>query len=182
LGLKNGSAATADRRGSRWSEGERMHRLTSTLILVAAIGCGKKPLEKKSDNALEGMLADPNPTVQAQGAYGLSQHGHSAKNAIPALIRSLNSPDTLVRQQACVALGNMGADAEQAVPALVSALNDTEWVIRRQAAVSLGQIGTPLLTVEAPLQRCENDSNSLVRKAAREALLQLRNSKPLVHE
>jgi HEAT repeat protein len=119
------------------------------------------------------MLADPDPKVQVQGAFGLSLKGGEAQPATAALIRALASTDALVRQQACVALGKIGPQAEQATPALVTALADPEWVVRRQAAVALGQVGT-LTAAEEGLEKCRHDSNSQVRKAAAEALATLR--------
>jgi len=140
------------------------------VLLLALLGCGPKPLEKKSNAELERMLNDSSPKAQAQGAYGLARHGADARHALPKLIKSLASPDVLVREQACSALGNIGPEATEAVPSLVEALNDPEWSVRRQAAVALGQIGAPAEALEEPLRKCEKDANSLVRKAAREAL------------
>lgn len=146
------------------------------ILLLALIlpGCGRKPpYEGRSVPELERMLADPDPKVQVQGAFGLSLKGAEAQQATPDLIRALTSSNALVRQQACVALGAIGPLAEQATPALITALADPEWVVRRQAAVALGRIG-PLLAAEEPLGKCRHDSNSQVRKAAAEALAILR--------
>jgi vesicle coat complex subunit len=134
--------------------------LTILIVALLVMGCGRKPpYEGRSVAELERMLADSNPAVQVQGAFGLS--------------RLLKSTDALVRQQACVALGSIGAAAEKARPALLTALADPEWTVRRQAALALGRIG-PLSAVETPLKNCTRDSNSLVRKAAAEALATLR--------
>jgi HEAT repeat protein len=79
------------------------------LLRLLLLGCSRKqPYERRSVAELERMLDDPNPTVQSQGAFGLSLHGAEARPAIPALMRALKSPDTLVRQQAAVALGKIG--------------------------------------------------------------------------
>src|SRR5438132_1682004 len=50
---------------------------------------GRAPYEGKSVAELERMLRDPNPTVQAQGAYGLSRLGSEARSAVPSLIEAL---------------------------------------------------------------------------------------------
>jgi HEAT repeat protein len=148
--------------------------LTILILVLLLTGCGRKPpYEGRSVEQLERMLADANPAVQVQGAFGLSLKGEEAEPAVPALIQALNSPDALVRQQACLALGKIGPRAEKATPALISALADSEWAVRRQAAMALGRIG-PLAAVETPLKNCGRDSNSLVRKAAAEALAILR--------
>jgi HEAT repeat protein len=60
---------------------------------------------------LEGILADPDPKVQVQGAFDLSQKNLSDQDRIlvvRALTPVLASPDSLVRQQCCVALGKIG--------------------------------------------------------------------------
>jgi hypothetical protein len=162
-------------------QGETMYRssLVAPLLILTALACGRnKPLENRSDVELEKMLNDSDATKQAQGAFGLSQHGEKARNAVPTLIRLLESPDTLVRQEACVALGNMGRESVAAVPVLVKVLDDPEWNVRRQAIIALGQIEPPLEEVEAPLQRCEKDAQStLVRKAAKSTLAILRKNK-----
>jgi hypothetical protein len=51
------------------------------LLAVLLLGCGRKPYEGRSVAELEAMLNDPNPTVQAQGAFGLSRHGAEAAPA-----------------------------------------------------------------------------------------------------
>ena len=122
------------------------------------------------------MLADSDPAVQVQGAFGLSRKGAEAQPATASLIRVLNSPNALVRQQACLALGSIGPLAAEAGPALITALADPEWTVRRQAAIALGRIG-PLAAVETPLKNCAGDPNSLVRKAAAEALTTVRKAK-----
>jgi HEAT repeat protein len=149
------------------------YRIAMTGLLLLSIGCSRKPpYEGRSVAELERMLADPKPSVQAQGAFGLGLLGEKAKPAVPALVRALGSPDTLVRQQAALSLGQIG-DAE-AVPALATALRDKEWTIRRQAAVALGSIGPPAREAEAALRKCERDAHAPVRKAATEALARIR--------
>ncbi len=144
--------------------------LRLVLILTMLAGCGRKPpYVGRSVAELERMLDDPNPTVQVQGAHGLSLHGEDARPAIPALARALKSSNGLLRQQAALALGEMGAE-QTAIEALMEALHDAEWTVRRQAAVSLGKIGPAARAALAPLQRCREDENTLVRKAAERAL------------
>jgi HEAT repeat protein len=143
------------------------------LLSLLVAGCGKKPpYEGRSVAELERMLDDPDPQVQAQGAFGLGRHGAEAAPAVPALARSLRSPEVLVRQQAALALGEIGA-AGEAVPALAGALSDSEWSVRRQAAVALGQIGPAAVAAEPDLRRCRRDPHTLVRKAAEEAIARI---------
>jgi hypothetical protein len=143
------------------------------LLALVPLGCSRKPpYEGRSVVELERMLDDPDPTVQAQGAFGLSRHGAEARPALPALTRALTSPNALVRQQAALALGETGS--AEAVPELTAALRDAEWAVRRQAAVALGQIGPPAATAEPELRRCRNDRSTIVRKAAAEALSKIK--------
>src|SRR6516165_3447043 len=75
-------------------------------IFLFAAGCGSRPpYEGKSVAQLEKMLQDADPAVQAQGAFGLSQHGPAAKEATPALAMALKSEQVAVRQNAALALG-----------------------------------------------------------------------------
>lgn len=143
------------------------------LLLALLLGCGRKPpYEGRSIAELEAMLNDPNPTVQVQGAFGLSQHGAEARPALPALARALRSSNGLVRQQAARALGEIGA--EDAVPALMAALRDEEWSVRRQSAIALGKIGPAAQAAEPDLIRCQRDAHNLVRKAATQSLAQIK--------
>ena len=144
-------------------------------FVLSAPGCSRpKPLEKHGVPELMRMLSDPDPVVQAQGAFGLGKHGPEAAVAVPALIPLLSSGDMLVRQQVCGALGKIGAPAESAVPALLQVLDDPEWIIRQQALVAIGQIRPPLGEVEASLKKCERDPVPRVRKVAQETLASLR--------
>src|SRR5437879_2642207 len=95
---------TSSRTGGSQGGQMRLHctpRVAGMLILLlTAFGCGKPapPYEGKSVAQLQKLLDDPDPAVQVQGAFGLSQRGAEAKEAVPALTRALNSQETLVRQ------------------------------------------------------------------------------------
>jgi len=148
------------------------------LLIVLIAGCSHKPpYEGRSVAELERMLDDPDPKVQVQGAFGLSQHGSEAASAVPALVRTLRSPDALVRQQAALALGQIGV-ADEAVPALAAALGDSEWTVRRQAAIALGQIGPPARAAEPDLHRCRRDPNTMVRREVEKALVKIGEATP----
>jgi HEAT repeat protein len=142
-------------------------------ILVIACGCGPPtpPHEGKSVGQLRAMLDDTSPTVQAQGALGLSLHGEAAREAVPRLTALLDSPDALVRRQAALALGAVGPEARPAVPALVKLLRHDDWATRRQAAVALGAIGDR--SVKGALEQRKDDRNGLVRRAVLDALTSL---------
>jgi HEAT repeat protein len=146
------------------------------LLLLApfALGCGQQSLEKRSVADLERMLDDPNPTVQAQAAFGLGQHGPEAATAVPALMKALSSQNALVRQNSCLALGDIGQPAAlQATRALVEVTSDPEWAVRRQAVVAIGKIHPPLAEVESAVRKCAGDQNPSVQKAALDTIAAL---------
>jgi HEAT repeat protein len=153
-------------------------RVVMLLALVFVSACRTKPpYDGKEAVELENMLRDPNPAVQAQGAFGLSRLGPAARSAVPSLIEAL-SKDRPVRQNAALALGQIGPDAREAVPALGEALSDSEWAVRRQAALALGQIGPEARKVIPGLQKVSRDPDPLVRQAAQKALKQIRAAVP----
>jgi HEAT repeat protein len=144
------------------------------LCVLCLSACrARPPYEAKSAAELERMLRDPNPAVQAQGAYGLSRLGHKARSAVPTLIAALKK-DSLVRQNAALALGQIGPDARDAVPALSETLSDSDWPVRRQAALALGRIGPEARQAIPVLQKLRRDPDPLVRKAVEGALQRIR--------
>jgi HEAT repeat protein len=150
------------------------------LVLVISLTlCGlacrsRPPYEGKSIAALQRMLHDPNPRVQVQGAFGLSQLGAKAKDAVPDLAEVLRSPDSLVRQNAALALEQIGPDAQEAVPALKEALHDPEWQVRRQACLALARIGPAAKPAIPDLEKLAKDPVKRVREAARDALKRIK--------
>src|SRR5262249_49095723 len=110
----------------------KKHRTACALTLLGlalvTASCRSRPnYEDRSVEELEQMLADPSPTVQAQGAYGLGLHGAEARSAVPALAKALKAESALVREYAARALGLIGPDAKVAVPELTAALKQSEW-------------------------------------------------------
>jgi HEAT repeat protein len=150
-------------------------RLTMLIPLLLAVGAchARAPYEGKSVARLQQMLRDPNPTVQAQGAYGLSRLGPEARDAVPALIEAMKG-ETLVRENAALALGQIGPEAREAVPTLIEVLNDPEWTVRRHAAIALGEIGPDAMQAVRNLEKLRKDPDRLVRRAAEEALAKIR--------
>jgi HEAT repeat protein len=145
------------------------------LCLLAVGGCRcKAPYEDKTAAELEAMLHSAEPTVQMQGAFGLSRLGPEARAAVPALIEALKGKDTLVRAHAALALGRIGPQASPAVPVLTELLGDPEWTVRRQAALALGRIGSEARMAIPGLEKLGHDPDQLVRQAAQEALPMVR--------
>lgn len=157
-------------------------RWTSVLaigLLPALAGCNSRPEarlrdEGKSVEELRAMLADPNPEVEARGAFGLSRHGPAASPAVSDLVGALKRPDALVRQNSALALGAIGPPAAEAVPALTEALADPEWAVRRQAALALGEIGPAAKPALPALAKLDADASKPVREAAKGARQKIR--------
>lgn len=161
------SAPRSDSHRARWPD-------SLALALVLAIGCGKPAPptlrdEGKPPADLRAMLRDPDPEVQARGAFGLSRAGAEGRDAVPELIPLLKSGSALARQNAALALGAVGPDASAAVPALTEALKDSEWAVRRQAALALGLIGPAAKSAVPALKKLDADPQKPVRDAARQA-------------
>jgi HEAT repeat protein len=143
------------------------------VIGFMACGCGQPspPHEGKTVAQLCAMLDDARPSVQAQGALGLSLHGEKAGQAVPRLTALLESDDALVRRQSALALGKVGAEARPSLPSLVKLLNHDDWATRRQAALALADLGDP--SAKKALEKRKNDPNGLVRRAVGDALTRL---------
>jgi HEAT repeat protein len=144
-------------------------------VAALVLGCGARaPYEGRSVAELERMLADPDPKVQAQGAYGLSQKGAAARPALPGLIAALRGKEKQVREYAAMALGQIGPEAREAVPALIEALRSEPWTVQRQAAIALGRIGPEARSALPALERLRDDASRPLREAVREAIHKIR--------
>ena len=147
------------------------------LPILFISGCrSKAPYEGKSVAQLRRMLHDADPKKQVQGAFGLSQLGSQAREAVPDLQEALKSADPLVRQNAALALGSIGPEAADAVPGLTELLRDGEWPVRRQAALSLGEIGPAAKTALPELDKLKKDPHKRVADAAQEAAKKIRQT------
>jgi len=140
------------------------------IVMFAISGCrSKAPYQGKSVSQLRRMLHDADSKTQVQGAFGLSQLGSPAREAVPDLLDALKSNDPLLRQNAALALGAIGPDAAEAVPGLTEALRDGQWTVRRQAALSLGAIGPAAKSALPELDKLKKDPHKPVAQAAIEA-------------
>ncbi len=140
-------------------------------------GCrAKAPYEGKSVAQLRRMLHDADPKAQVQGAFGLSQLGSQAREALPDLLEALKSADPLVRQNAALALGSIGPEAADAVPGLTDLLRDSQWPVRRQVALSLGEIGPEAKSALPELDKLKKDPHKRVADAALEAAKKIRQT------
>jgi HEAT repeat protein len=153
-----------------------IHRIALGLLLLAD-GCSRTPpYQGRTVAQLQEMLDNPDTTVQANGALGLSQHGPEALPAAARLAELLQSPARLVRQNAALALARIGPEGD-AVAALTEALDDPDWPVRRQAALALGEYGPAAVSAIPALTRRTRDPESVVQKAALQARDRVRASK-----
>jgi HEAT repeat protein len=151
--------------------------LLSAFLLSPACHGKRPPYQDKSVAELERMLGDPDPVVQAQGAFGLSQAGEKALPAVPALSEALKSKESQVRQNAALALGRIGPQARAALAPLTEVLQDEDWPVRRQAAIALGHLHEEAKPALPALEKLAGvDTNTQVRKVAREAIAKIRNT------
>ncbi len=118
--------------------------------------------------ALIELLKHKTPRSRQLTAKVLSYIGTDAKDAVPALIQSLQDEHT--RQFAIHALGRIGSEAKAAVPALTQLLKNEVYYIRAGAAEALGRIGSDAKSSVAELVKALNDDNPQVRRFAAEAL------------
>ena len=107
-------------------------------------------------------------TREAQ--FALSAIGPGAKDAIPALVKSLASANEGVAASAAYALGKIGADARAAVPALARAEASESVIVQAASVFALWQIqpGNPARRIKATslLLKALDDERELVRAGA----------------
>ena len=78
--------------------------------------------------------------VRVAAAMALAEIGEDAREAVPALIKTMDDKDVEVRGAAVFALGEIGPAARAAVLALTRRLKDDDADIRKAAALALGKI------------------------------------------
>lgn len=83
------------------------------------------------------------PLVRLNAIKALGKLGWLAKDALPALAKSLHDPDGKVREAAAQAIGQFGPDA---ISTLIEMLNHQDKYVRRNAVWALGKLG-PLARV-----------------------------------
>ena len=89
---------------------------------------------------LKDCLKHQDPEVQIAAARALFNLGPEAKDAVSALLETLNSSkDDQVRGQIVTTLGQIGAASKPAVPAIMETMKAKE--LRGKAMVALGNIG-----------------------------------------
>jgi HEAT repeat protein len=83
-------------------------------------------------------LRSEHATERLRAAKALGRLGWLAREALPALVRTLNDADNKVREAAASAVGLMGPDA---LPTLVGMLGHSDKYVRRKAVWAMGKLG-----------------------------------------
>jgi HEAT repeat protein len=122
------------------------------------------PLSPVADDPLPDLLrglGSQAPADRLRAARDLARLGWLAREALPALVRSLDDDDAKVREVAAQAIGNMGPDA---LPTLAGMLSHHDKYVRRNAVWAMGKLGPlarPVLT-----DLCDGLKNSDPRTAS----------------
>ena len=86
---------------------------------------------------------DTSNSVRVAAAMALAEIGGDAREAVPALIKTLDDKDVEVRGAAIFALGEIGPDARASILALTRRLKDDDPDIRKAAALRWGRFRSP---------------------------------------
>lgn len=127
---------------------------------------------KKTVPLLARLLDDSDLDVELAAANALGLYGEAAKDAVPALARTVGGGDPERRVAAIRALQNIGTkDAWPAIPEITAELAHKDPRVRRAAAEALGPFGPNAKSATRALEKALNDIDPEVRKAAADALL-----------
>jgi HEAT repeat protein len=88
--------------------------------------------------ALIRALRSQNPVERVRAAKDLGRLGWLARDAMPALVKTLHDDDGKVREAAAHAIGLMGPEA---LPTLIEMLRHEDKYVRRHAVWALGKLG-----------------------------------------
>jgi len=122
------------------------------------------PLAPVADDPLPdllGGLRSQTASTRLRAAKDLARLGWLAREALPALINSLNDDDAKVREVSAQAIGNMGPDA---LPTLAGMLTHHDKYVRRNAVWAMGKLGP--LARPALADLCAGLKNSDPRTAS----------------
>jgi HEAT repeat protein len=120
-------------------------------------------------------LNSSDPLERRLASHALAQIGPAAREAVPALIKTLLDPESFVRVWAAAALARVQPENPDAIPALVTGTHDGISFVRSLAAWHLGRLGPThpgIKSVVPELRELLNDNDASVRA---EALVALEN-------
>ncbi len=115
---------------------------------------------------------------RGRAAAIIERIGPAAKEAVPALIRSLTDKNPRTRSEVLLALGAIGPDAAAATSAISRLLEDPEIEVGYAACYALGKIGPAAAPTMPELTRCLKAENEFLRMASAWALAMIDPKSP----
>ncbi len=99
----------------------------------------------------------------------MSEFGCEAKEAVPALIKSLKNADCGLRLRSVYALESIGGDSNELIIAYIDTLNDSDYQVRIAAVEAISKLHSFKLVI-IPLKLLLKDRDSRVRQDAAKTL------------
>jgi hypothetical protein len=143
----------------------QLHALGSAGVLALARGLESADVSVRRNSALMLLVLS-----EGLGNSGALPGKIDIREALPALITTLDDPDFRARALAAQALGDIGASAAAAVPALVKLLASEDEGLRNSACIGLRGIGPPARGALAALRHALSDPSPDVRGFAAAAI------------
>jgi HEAT repeat protein len=116
------------------------------------------------------LLHDELQTTRFAAAFGLSQHGPEAVDALPALVEALNDPDENVRLMVADAVCAIADDPGRGLDVLIQLLGHENPALRNCAAHGISDLGRKAAPATGALIEAANDPDIWVRLTAIRAL------------
>jgi HEAT repeat protein len=107
------------------------------------------------------------PADRLRAARNLGRRGWLAREALPALVCTLNDSDAKVREASAHAIGLMGPDA---LPTLITMLAHADKYVRRKAVWAMGKLGPLAIPALADLCATLKDADPRTGSGAAQAL------------
>src|SRR5262249_23079221 len=123
---------------SELSQGEESERRSHA---AGAVSPRRASMAIEQISDLIARLSHPDHYVRYLAAYGLSEYGFLATDAVPMLITLLDDYDEWVASWSARALGEIECAAEVAIPALVRHLKDRNERVRISCGEALARLG-----------------------------------------
>jgi HEAT repeat protein len=120
-------------------------------------------------------LKSGDPLERRLAAHALAEIGHTARDAVPAIIEALRDAESFVRVWAAAALARVEPENPEVIPALIAATRDDINYVRSLAAWHLGRLGPRHPGIEATVPALRDLLHDDDPSARAEALVALEN-------
>ena len=128
--------------------------------------CSMKTDDDPLPELIEGLRSE-DPQDRLKAAKNLGRLGWLAREALPALIRTLEDADPKVRESSAQAIGLMGPDA---LPTLILMLAHKDKYVRRKSVWAMGKLGPLAIPALGHLCKALKDSDPRTGSGAAQAL------------